>query len=123
MSFQSLSDAIRKKTGVSISAQAMHLWANGGGITEPNLKAVADYFGVSAMWLGFGVEPARESLEDVLRSMPPDDRQQALDFISYKLERNETLGTAERTAHYLSLIDRIKRDMQERTGNKRDANR
>ena len=40
--------------GLNVSAQGIHKWTHGGGISADNLKDVARYFGVSPAYLYFG---------------------------------------------------------------------
>jgi hypothetical protein len=54
-SFQSLADKLAK-TGVRVSPQALHKYANGGEISHKMLLDVARFFDVSPAWLYFGVE-------------------------------------------------------------------
>src|SRR3954469_6039917 len=60
MSYQALADAIQRKTGIRISAQAMHKWSKGGGIEPKQVQLLAEFWGVSAAWLprGGGGPPA-----------------------------------------------------------------
>lgn len=87
MSYQALSDAIKRKHGKLISPQAMHKWTHGGRIDLDNLKLVADFFGVNDTWLLFGTGPETRgaSLEDAVRDLGPTDGQSVLDFFRYKI--------------------------------------
>jgi hypothetical protein len=43
-----------QKAGIKVTAQGLHKWVNGGGISAENLKDVARYFKVSPAHLYFG---------------------------------------------------------------------
>ena len=109
MSYQALSEAIERKTGVRITPQAMHKWSQGGDIAKENLKIVAEFFGVTEAHLLYGVGPETgTSLEDAVNALPAQARQEVLDFIRYKIERADTrLFTGEQVATYLTMIDRL----------------
>ncbi|HJU21914.1 MAG TPA: helix-turn-helix transcriptional regulator [Casimicrobiaceae bacterium] len=46
--------------GLNVTAQGLHKWMNGGGITAENLQDIARYFGVSPAYLYFG-EPSESN--------------------------------------------------------------
>ena len=56
MSYQALAENLNKG-GFNISAQALHKWIHGGGISAENLGQLAAYFGVPASELFFGEAP------------------------------------------------------------------
>lgn len=114
MSYQTLSDAVHRKSGIRISPQAMHLWSKGGEISEENLAVLAEFFGVSKAWLRYG----EGDLEDALVQLPEESRQQVFDFIRYKIERADTQIASQSLPDYLAMIDRIKDDMNKRTKRK-----
>lgn len=43
--------------GCEITHTAIHKWVRGGAITEPNLEAFCDVYGVNAPWVRYGVGP------------------------------------------------------------------
>jgi transcriptional regulator with XRE-family HTH domain len=43
-----------QKMGLTVTAQGLHKWVFGGGISVENLRDVADFFGVSPAFLYFG---------------------------------------------------------------------
>lgn len=49
-----------------------------------------------------------------ISSLPEDDQQQVMDFIRYKIETTDALTARESTAHYLKMIDNLKKDMSRR---------
>lgn len=117
VSYEKLSDAIAAKTGVRISPQGMNKWVTrSGGITMENAKAVAEYFSVSPSWLLFGEGKPSTSitLEDVISQLPDDNPQQTIDFIEYKLQRSEHLIASDKIARYMDMIDRFRKDIEQR---------
>lgn len=113
MSYQALSESILRKTGVQISAQAMHQWVTKGWLpSEANMRAVAEFFGVREAWLryGEGQESEAASIEDAIEALPSDDGQQVIDFIRYKIERAESMIASDQFATYMALIDRLMGD-------------
>jgi hypothetical protein len=59
------------EAGLSVTAQGLHKWCNGGGISADNLKDVARYFGVSPAFLYFGETAETSSVVD---DLTPDAR-------------------------------------------------
>ena len=111
MSYQALSDAISRKSGIRISAQAMHKWSKGGGIEQDKLKLVAEFFGVNEAWLMYGSGPL---LQQAVGALSENDQQQVLDFIEYKIARTEALVANDRSVDYMKMISRIREDMKRR---------
>ena len=115
MSLQALSEAIERKTGERISAQAMHKWEQGGGITDHWLNLIADFFGVSVVWLRYGLGPqSTMSLDVAVKALPRDSQQQVLDFITYKIDKAEGLIASDLVADYHRMIENIRRDMEKK---------
>lgn len=115
MSLQALSEAIERKTGKRVTAQAMHKWEQGGGITDDSLKLVADFYGVTLAWLRYGIGPTSPfHLEDALRPLSADSRQQVFDFIQYKIEKAEGMITSDTAAVYHRMIEKIRHDMDDK---------
>jgi hypothetical protein len=114
-SLQALSDAVYEKTGVRISPQAMQKWRRGGGIKPKHAATIADFFGVTPVYLLFGTGPvAARPLEEGVRSLPAESGQQALDFLQYQFQRSKELFTQDIFAEYMTMIDRLKADMRRR---------
>jgi hypothetical protein len=113
MSFQALSDAIYRKTGIRISAQGIHKWSKGGGIEQDKLKLLAEFFGVTEAWLTYGEAPA-PTLDEAVGKLPDESRQEVLDFIRYKFSRAEGLIASDVASDYHVMIDRIRKDMEDR---------
>jgi len=112
--YQELSDAIFQRFNVRITPQAMNKWAKqSGGITPDNARIIAEYFDVTPGWLLFG-ESAAAKIEDLVRDLPGDGAQQALDFLEYKTERASEFMAAEKLARYMSMIERIRADLHKR---------
>lgn len=113
MSYQALSDAIYRKTGLRVSAQGMHKWSKGGGIEQDKLKLLAEFFGVTEAWLMYGESPA-PTLDEAVGALPDESRQEVLDFIRYKFTRAEGLLASDVAGDYHAMIDRIRKDMDDR---------
>lgn len=110
MSYQDVSDAIFAKTGVRITPQAMHKWTHGGNIAPDNVALVCQYFNVNQSWLLFGGSRIAFSLEDVVNALPAGSRNEVLNFIRYKVERDSVELRAEdpaKVTDYLKFIDRL----------------
>lgn len=113
MSLQALSEAIERKAGVQISAQAMHKWTQGGNISPENAKVIAEFFGVTEPYLIYGAGPmSATSLEQAIRSLPAESGQQTLDFVKYQLDRSRELFTNDHFSEYMAMIDRLISDMK-----------
>lgn len=115
MAYQALSEAIFRKTGRKISAQALHKWAKGGGVDPENVKATAEFFGVDEAWLMYGTgDRDAISLQQVVDALPADDRQQVLDFVEYKFAKTERLIASDAAGDYMKMIAKIREDMKRR---------
>lgn len=120
MSYEALSDAIYRKTGVRISAQAMHKWSKGGNIDPKNVPAVCEFFGVNDAWFVYGSGPeSKLSLEEVVNALPDPAREKTMDFIRYQIERSATeteifAKEPERITAYLKYIDQVIRAPKEK---------
>lgn len=113
---QALADAI----GVTRSAIAQVEGGISNSLNAENITKAATRLGKNPLWLatGEGPEDASSAVSDALDALPPENRQQAFDFILYQLDRAETNVLNDRPGRYLSMIDRIKTDMERR---KKDA--
>jgi len=107
-----------QQRGGKVSAPALHKWVKGcGEITEPNIRAFCEAYGVSPAWLRYGVGTRNGSAaapSGLVESLPKDVRAEAVDFIGYLVERKQTLMAREQVGRYMTMIDRIKRDMDEK---------
>lgn len=113
--YDKLSEELLAATGKRVSAQTLHNWATGKtDITEDNLQVLASFYKVRPAWLRYGEGDMHESaaLEDVLKDLPEPDRQQVFDFVRYKIERADTMIASDKIGSYLTMIDRIKADME-----------
>lgn len=91
MSYRKLSDEVYAKTGIRISAQALHRYAHGSLPTAANLRALAAYWQVSESWLAYGETPRNSyTLEDAIMALPRDAQRATLDFLAYQLEHNRS---------------------------------
>jgi transcriptional regulator with XRE-family HTH domain len=115
LSYERLSDAVFDATGVRISGQAMHKWAQGGNIEESQLETLAAYFKRTPAWFRYGIGPeiSEEQIElsRAITELPEQSRQQTLDFLKYQIERAQPLFSKQQTSHYLKMIDSIIKDM------------
>jgi hypothetical protein len=103
--------------GCIVSPQAIHKWRQGGTIAEENLQALCLAYNVSPAWLRYGVGPKspadpegspRDAAAELIESLPPDAKQETLDFIEWKIQRSP-LVDREQFGRYLRMIDKIKR--------------
>lgn len=119
MSYQALSEAIERKTGKRISAQGMHKWSAGGKIAPKNAEVIAHFFGVSAIWLLYGIGPKSSgTIDEAIQELPDEAQQQVLDFIEYKFVKSDGLIGGEKLTHYMKMIEGFRRDMEQRKGKK-----
>lgn len=104
--------------GGRVSAPALHKWVTGSGeITEPNIRAFCDAYRISPAWLRYGVGERKADANPqsgLVESLPKDVRAEAVDFIGYLVERKQPLMAREQVGRYMTMIDRIKRDMDEK---------
>lgn len=115
MAYQALSEAIFRKTGRKISAQALHKWGKGGGVEIENVKAAAEFFGVDEAWLMYGTgDRDAASLQRIVDALPADERQQVLDFVEYKFAKTDGLLASDIAGDYMKMIDKIREDMKRR---------
>lgn len=102
-----------------VTQGATKKWLSGDGYPSmDNIVAICDWAGVNVNWLVQGVGPKRTDgidtksliLGEAIESMPEPDRQQALDFIGYKIERSSApIFTGERLARYMKMLDAFKK--------------
>jgi transcriptional regulator with XRE-family HTH domain len=101
---------------VGMTPQAINLLESGTSKapTPQNLFAIADALGVSARELALGRQEAKpdpdRDLANIINSLATEPHQEVLDFLQYKIERTGALGTQEKMASYLTMIDKIKED-------------
>lgn len=116
-SYESAAARVQQHGG-RVTAPALHKWVKGSGeITEPNIRAFCEAYGVSPAWLRYGVgeRKADSALPSgLVESLPKEVRSEAVDFIGYLLERKQALIAGEQLGRYVTMIERIKRDMEER---------
>jgi len=101
-----------------VSSAAVSQWESGDTKTlKPvNLFKIAVALNKSAEWLitGKGSEEPRWMLHDAVSELPGDDPQQILDFIGYRFEKAEGFIASDKIAHYMKMIENMKRDLQAR---------
>lgn len=102
-----------------VTPKAARKWLEGLGYPDlDKALRIAQEAGVSALWLLQGVGPkyvaeARNQMAqrvgDIVDSLPPDERQQAIDFIRYKVERSGKWYAADQLGRYMTFLDRLAR--------------
>lgn len=104
--------ALAKQFGVS--QQAVRKWLDGESYPETDkIIAMADWAEVNVNWLmqgvglkhGNRVETKVLVLDEVLRSLPAEERREAIGFIRFKLERTRALFTSEKLARYEKALE------------------
>jgi transcriptional regulator with XRE-family HTH domain len=79
-----------------------------------HLFAIADALGVDPRKLALGSKEERpdpdRQLAVIINLLATEPHQEVLDFLQYKIERTRALGTQEKMASYLTMIDKIKED-------------
>lgn len=107
-----------QQRGGKVSAPAMHKWVQGTGeITEPNIRAFCEAYGVSPAWVRYGVGERSANAKPrpgLVESLPKEVRGEAVDFIGYLLERKQPLMAREQVGRYVTMIEGIKKDMEEK---------
>lgn len=100
-----------------VTPKAARKWLEGLGYPEMQLAVrIANEAKVHVTWLLQGSAPkfldsARTAtsaqLGEIVGSLPEAERQQAIDFIRYKVERSGQWYAAEQVARYVSLLDSL----------------
>jgi len=107
-----------QQRGGKVTAPAMHKWVQGTGeITEPNIRAFCEAYGVSPAWVRYGVGERSANAAPrtgLIESLPKEVRGEAIDFIGYLLERKQPLMAREQLGRYVTMIERIQKDMDEK---------
>jgi transcriptional regulator with XRE-family HTH domain len=99
----------------NVSPNAARKWLLGNGLPELEVAIrLAKWGQVNLEWLLTGRGPKRGAivetkslvLGEAIEELPEADRQQALDFVRYKLERSSTaLLSGERLTRYMTMLD------------------
>lgn len=103
--------------GRVIAPQTIYSWLNGGGADDQTLVDFARVYDVRLPWLRYGDGDQREPTEaerDMARlfaELPPELRRETLDILGYQVQRATALVASERTARYMTMIEKIKADM------------
>lgn len=115
-------DAARKFSlrGVSVSPQAIYKWLAGGNIDEERLSMLCEIYGSEPAFIRYGIR-TQEALRngeraaaDLIGSAPPQMVQMTMDFLEYQLHKSTQFIAGEQLANYLNLIDKIKKDMEQK---------
>jgi hypothetical protein len=106
-----------------VTPNAARKWLLGEGMPELSLAVdIANWAGVNINWLLQGAGPKRgEAVDDkaialqaTIERLPSSDGQQVLDFLRYRIDRNDDLFVGERMARYMSMLDAFKADLERR---------
>jgi transcriptional regulator with XRE-family HTH domain len=98
-----------------VTPKAARRWLVGEGYPETKvIAAIARWAEVNIEWLMTGRGPKRGNLidtkafvlDEALRSLGPEARKEALDFIRYKLERARSNIISEKLGRYMVALDR-----------------
>lgn len=113
-------DQLGAAAGVTASAIAQIEADVSKTIRSENLFPIARKLNKNAEWLltGEGHETDYGPLVDSIIDLPDDNPQQSLDFISYRWERSEGIVASDKIAKYTTVIDKMKRDLDKRRGDK-----
>lgn len=118
LSQQELADEIGATRGAIAQVES----GISGSLNAENLTKAARRLGKSAVWLatGEGQESSIDALGDALAALPEDDRQQAFDFIVYKIERAmPAYIEQDRAKTYTDMIERLKKDLTDKRSDKK----
>ncbi len=107
---------------IGISPSAMTQWLSGTTkkYDAENILKASDVLKINPRWLVFGVGPvfapsdAASTAAGALDVLQADERQEAFDFILYKIDRAAELVLGENACNYHSLIAEIIEDMKKR---------
>lgn len=101
-----------------VTPKAARKWLVGEGYPEMEMALrICERAGVNINWLLQGVGPKRGDkvdtkalvLSEAIEALPPEERQQALNFLGYTLEHSHSqVFTGERLARYMRMLDSFK---------------
>jgi transcriptional regulator with XRE-family HTH domain len=98
---------------VGVSDTAVSKWINEGTISRANAGKVAKALGISVDHLLHGPEDSVwELLAEPLKKLPVESQQDVLEYMRFKFERARSVIASDNIASYLTMIDRIKADME-----------
>lgn len=98
-----------------VTSKAARRWLTAEGYPETELlTAIAKWADVNVEWLMTGRGPKRGNLidtkalvlDEALRSLGPEARKEALDFIRYKLDRARATLISEKLGRYMVALDK-----------------
>lgn len=82
--------------------------------------AVKAFSPTLAKQLGQANHAEGHAMAQIFEAMPEPEKQAALDFIQYRYERSDFIASEpEKWKHYLDMIEKIKADMEKRSGTKK----
>ena len=118
LSYDALSKAIAARTGITISNNALHKYASGGNIDEPNLEALCEFFGKTPAWFRYGIEPGGtntfEVLGEMVQDLAPEPQQMVLQLLKYEFADNASrvISDSGTSVTYNEFLDRVIKDME-----------
>jgi transcriptional regulator with XRE-family HTH domain len=98
----------------NLTPNAVRKWLLGEGMPELDVAiAVAKWANVNFEWLMTGRGPKRGTLVETralvlgeaVQDLPDPDRQQAIDFVRYKIERSTGVLSVEKMGRYMVMLD------------------
>jgi transcriptional regulator with XRE-family HTH domain len=99
---------------IGITTQAVGQALARGSLSLGNAVKMAQSLNVSLDWL-VGLDTSPSIVGEIIDTLPAAQQQQSLDFLLYQIDRaDQSVLACERAARYVAMIDRIKRDMEER---------
>lgn len=120
-------EVARKLTlaGYPVSYQAVHKWRHGKARLSPaNLNGLCEVYVVNKAWLAHGEGPKkaagrmqREEAE-LMGELPENIKQQAFDFIEYRITRPDAALAPDKIAHYMTLLTKLKGNTPDDKGKK-----
>lgn len=101
---------------VGITKQAVGQALARGSLKLEHAIRIAVALDVSLDWL-VGLENRRAAIGEVVNGLPDEQKQLALDFLQYQIDRApERLLASEKAARYSAMIQGIMRDIEKRRG-------
>jgi hypothetical protein len=72
---------------IGVSAQAVHYWETGKGVTAFNLTRISDVHAILMDWLVKGIGRPRESFENRMRLLPFDEQEDVRDLFDGLIDK------------------------------------
>jgi transcriptional regulator with XRE-family HTH domain len=102
--------------GISASAISQIESGDSKSLRIENIFPIAKLLKKDPEWLatGKGDEALKLDIYGAIVDLPDDNPQQTLDFIEFRWQKAEGLVASDRIAHYTDMIEKIKRDLDQR---------